>query len=59
MAVTLRVSATWLRQQAQRESRVEHHAPRITLPIRKAINELGWWQRLTLRREAQDRRRTA
>lgn len=29
------VSALWLRQQAQQESRVEYHGPTITWPIRK------------------------
>lgn len=55
---TLRVSETWLRQQAQAESRVEHHSPRMQWPVRMTRNELAWYQRVVLRREA-DERRTA
>ncbi len=54
--MALKVSDTWLRQQAQAESRVEFHGPRITLPVRKVRNELAWLQRVVLRREAEERR---
>lgn len=33
------VSPAWLRQQAQRESRVEYHGPTIAWPINKAAAE--------------------
>ena len=35
----LTVSPEWLRQQAQRDNRVEYHGPTITWPIDKAAGE--------------------
>jgi hypothetical protein len=52
----LTVSAMWLRQQAQRESRVEHHSPRMQWPVKKIVNESPLYQRWKMAREREDRR---
>lgn len=56
MAVTLAVSAAWLRAQAQRESRVEHHSPRMQWPVKKLLNESALYQRWKMDREREERR---
>lgn len=46
------MSDRWLRAQACEMSRVQFDGPRIQLPIPKIDNEVGWLNRLRLRRPA-------
>ncbi len=44
------MSREWLKAHSQRESRIEFHGVQIRFPIRKALNELGWINRIKLRK---------
>lgn len=46
------VSSAWVQAHRQQGDRIEYHGPRITLPIDKRANELGWVNRVRLRRSA-------
>lgn len=43
------VSQKWLRQQEQRDTRVEFHGPSLHTPINKLVNEQAWYQTRRLR----------
>lgn len=46
------LSEAWIRQQQQRESRVEFDGQCIAWPINKRANEAAWWNRQRLRRRS-------
>lgn len=51
MTPSLTVSADWLKQQAQRESRVEYHGPAVRWPIKKILNASPLWNRAQREKE--------
>jgi hypothetical protein len=47
---------SWLFDQARRESRIEHHSPRMQWPVKKILNDSPLWNRHKLAREREERR---